>query len=382
MNLLDLISQKGIQLKKAGTTKGGEWQGPCPWCGGTDRFHVWPEQNRTDKKGREMACPGKYWCRPGLGHCGRSGDAIQFLIDHEGLTFKEAAARLGQKFDRVEIQRYPRKPSADESGRAWDPAERAAPVEIWRAAAMKFALDCYDAIAEAPEALAYLAARGIREETLGVFGLGWNAGTLTKDGRRWGIFKKREAWGLLPEKDEKTGKPRPLWLPVGWVIPYLVNGQVRRLRIRQPDGVEFGPRYYMVPGSSSETMVIPPKFQSYRDVYVIVEAELDAMLVSQEASDLCGVMALGSASTRPDKSAAALLARAAHILNALDADGAGAKESWKWWHEHFPEAMRWPVPAGKDPGEAYQQGVDLREWVIAGLPPGLRIGQRRKGNEK
>jgi hypothetical protein len=163
-----------------------------------------------------------------------------------------------------------------------------------------------------------------------------------------------------------------LWLPIGWVIPYIQGDQVVRVRIRQLDGAEFGPRYYMVPGSSSATMVIEPRHPGYRDVYVIVEAELDAILIAQEASDLVGVMALGSSSTRPDKIATEKLNRAAHILNALDADGAGEKESGKWWRENYPDAERWPVPEGKDPGEAWQKGVDIREWVMEGLPEGLR----------
>jgi len=46
----------GIALKKVGRD---EWAGPCPWCGGNDRFHVWER--------------GNYWCRPGPGHCGAEG---------------------------------------------------------------------------------------------------------------------------------------------------------------------------------------------------------------------------------------------------------------------------------------------------------------------
>jgi len=49
-------SRFGISLKRVGRT---EWAGPCPWCGGKDRFHVWERSN--------------YWCRPGPGHCGRAG---------------------------------------------------------------------------------------------------------------------------------------------------------------------------------------------------------------------------------------------------------------------------------------------------------------------
>ena len=68
MNILDLAEAKGIQYKRAGNKDGGEYQGPCPGCGGEDRFHIWPEQNEGD---------GSYWCRG----CEAAGDVIQFLID-------------------------------------------------------------------------------------------------------------------------------------------------------------------------------------------------------------------------------------------------------------------------------------------------------------
>jgi len=51
-----LESRYQIQLKKVGRD---EYAGPCPWCGGEDRFHVWER--------------GNYWCRPGPGHCGKEG---------------------------------------------------------------------------------------------------------------------------------------------------------------------------------------------------------------------------------------------------------------------------------------------------------------------
>jgi hypothetical protein len=56
---------------------------------------------------------------------------------------------------------------------------------------------------------------------------------------------------------------------------------------------------------------------------------------------------------------------------ALDVDQAGA-QAWQWWKTTFPDCERWPVPKGKDPGEAFEAGVDIREWVVAGLPEGLR----------
>ena len=76
--LRELIEQE-TTLKKVAGTRGGEYAGPCPWCGGTDRFHVWPDADR----------PG-YWCR----QCGKHGDAIQYLRDRHGLSYRQACERL------------------------------------------------------------------------------------------------------------------------------------------------------------------------------------------------------------------------------------------------------------------------------------------------
>lgn len=61
---------------------GKEYAGACPWCGGTDRFHYFPDSDR-------------YWCiDKGRNGCGRKGDAIQFLRDYHGLSFHEAKQRV------------------------------------------------------------------------------------------------------------------------------------------------------------------------------------------------------------------------------------------------------------------------------------------------
>src|SRR5436305_15259018 len=51
MNLLDLVT-RDTRLRRMASTHGGEYAGPCPFCGGRDRFRVWPN----------MAHP-RYWCR-------------------------------------------------------------------------------------------------------------------------------------------------------------------------------------------------------------------------------------------------------------------------------------------------------------------------------
>jgi len=81
MDLLELLEADGFRLKLVSRTKNGEYAGPCPWCGGTDRFRVWP-----GSKG------GRYWCR----QCEKKGDGIQYLRDFRGLSYREACLVLGE----------------------------------------------------------------------------------------------------------------------------------------------------------------------------------------------------------------------------------------------------------------------------------------------
>ena len=46
----------------------------------------------------------------------------------------------------------------------------------------------------------------------------------------------------------------------------------------------------------------------------------------------------------------------------------GRKRPGVFWKRTYPNAKRWPVPIGKDPTEAAQEGLNLRAWVMAGLP--------------
>ena len=197
---------------------------------------------------------------------------------------------------------------------------------------------------------AFLDRRGLKAATIQAGGLGWNPTDLYFD---------RQAWGIADETMQDR-KAKRLWIPRGLVIPCMSGEKIIRLRIRSPSG---DPRYVIIPGSSSS----PLKAGEDTGAAVIVESELDAMLLCQEAGDLALMIALGSVAIRPDTNTHARLKRAKIILNALDADQSGAKEAWGFWIATYGRKVkRWPVPTGKDPGEAYQAGIDLREWVEAG----------------
>jgi hypothetical protein len=171
-----------------------------------------------------------------------------------------------------------------------------------------------------------------------------------------------------------------LWISQGLVIPYIIDGMIQRIRIRRPEGE---PRYYVVPGSSMSIMILGIE----RRAFVIVESELDAISCAA-ATDLAGAVALGTLQGKPDVAAYAVLKDAIQILNALDYGDKGggkiaAERAFEWWLENFPDKCdRWPVPKGKDPGEAVQQGIDLKSWIEAGLVPALTLGKSETGKVK
>jgi len=90
MDILVFI-ERDVSLTRVSNTGGGEYAGPCPSCGGRDRFHVWPAE-------------GRYWCRG----CGRKGDTLQYLRDFRNLSFHEAARLVGKQ-----LGPYQPKPAAD-----------------------------------------------------------------------------------------------------------------------------------------------------------------------------------------------------------------------------------------------------------------------------
>ena len=355
INILDLLNNRGIKPRRAAGTHGGEYHSACPACGGNDRFHVWPEQNKD----------GTYWCR----QCEKAGDAIQFLMDFEGMSFPEACRKLGRSLPEVEKYRLPQIPAREIHNA---PPERPGPAvdqsALWLEKAGAFVSWAHKNLLEDGKQLAWLRKRGIKKETASRFHLGCNPGQDGKD-----IWRPRSSWGL-PSELKDNGKEKRLWIPKGLVIPALDGDQARRIRIRRPEGE---PRYYVLPGSDMSAQLLRTESRAF----VVVESDLDAILLDQEAGDCgAGFLALGSASAKSVLSPETyrVLRQAPVILIALDFDAAGAKAA-AWWKENFPQAERHPVPQGKDPGEAFQAGIDLKEWVKAGFPAGWRIGQSLLG---
>ncbi len=332
MNILSLMEADGGAFHKVAGTNGGEYAGACPFCGGSDRFKVWPETDR-------------YWCRG----CDKAGDSIQYLREKRGLPFGDACKYLGR-------DPGPRTAGPRTAPARWEPKDGTHPPEAWQKRARSFldlAVSCLWTV-RGDETRRWLRdAKGLSNATIKAACLGLNLGDK---------YEPRASWGLEPALKE-DGTPRKQWLPAGLVIPLIVGGSVHRLRIRR--GVPSdGKRYAVVSGSSMTPMVFNPE----RAAAVIVESELDAILLNQEAGDLATCISIGSSTAKPDGTTNDILSRAEIILVSLDTDDAGAKASWAFWPVTYSgKVKRWPCVTGKDPSEAFANGLNLRTWILSGI---------------
>ena len=140
------------------------------------------------------------------------------------------------------------------------------------------------------------------------------------------------------------------------------RGAVNAVKIRIANRQENQPKYYNLPGSTTAPFILG----SIPIVY-IVESELDAFLIKQEAGDLVTVAAMGSAQNKPCADTVNFFKTALALFIALDTDDRAGYLGAAWWCNQFSRAVRWPVPVGKDPSEAWQQGLNIRAWVHAGI---------------
>lgn len=379
MNLLDLYRDDVNGIGKVISVSGGrEYRGPCPKCGGEDRFGVWPEQNNGT---------GSFFCGRGASGgngCGIGGDAIQYLRDARNYSYHEACDLLGITPARGGESLQYKSPSAPKKytepefvAKELDYPEDVVDPAMWREHGMKFVDECHEAIWKRPTSLAYLMARGINREQIAKYKIGFHIGSTRGDQQYLPTFRPWPSWGLKPETKE-GGKYRMIMLPAGLVLPYIVDGMLRRITIRlvKPDPKQPKKKYHYVRGSIRDLWVSNPGAKAF----VLQEAEFDCVAVDGAVGDLIGTIGLGSTGTKPDSRAAAILKNSLTILDALDFDAprrnpqtgrverAGAAGGI-WWKENYPQYKRWPVPAGKDAGEAFAEGVDLRTWIMAGLPP-------------
>lgn len=237
---LDLLGGDTI-LRKVASTRGGEYAGPCPWCGGRDRFRVWPNANK----------PG-YWCR----QCGKKGDAIQYLRDRDGLGYREACERLHLLPRAMPTRRPPTPPPAT-----------VAPSSLWQARAREL-VEEGEARMWTPagaKALAYLHTRGFTEATLREAHVGYHPCNGYEAPERWGMPAGHKA----------------VWIPRRILLPCFVRGEIWKVWVRRPTGE---PKYVALAGSRNALYGADTVQPGH--LAMLVEGIFDALAIRQAAGDL------------------------------------------------------------------------------------------------
>ena len=231
--------------------------------------------------------------------------------------------------------------SARQSRPGWEE-----PPEQWQRAATAFYQACQRALWSevGSPALDYLRRRGLSDETIRKAALGYHPGPFRAPASQWG---------------------RTTWLAQGIVIPWLIEGGIWRLTIRDERVTEGSRRYLQVSGGSNG-LYLAQSLLLKRQAVVLLEGEFDALSVAQECGDLVAVVATGTTKGSHTPRWISLLAQQERVLVAFDAERDKGDADAEWWTRRLGNAQRLR-PLWNDANQMLQDGVDLREWVSVAL---------------
>lgn len=315
-----------------------EMSGPCPRCGGHDRFHC-----KADM----------FFCRQcyDLGN-GKAHDIFGFYEWLEGWDFLTTCEALGAPRETLAARRitgpsqtqkglqYPVSPSLSNPIPPLPPIENnGPPCETWQNRGREFVAyaraQLWDDVGE--QALAYLCNRGLSNDTIRHFGLGYNPANLQDKPNRWGLCGKK------------------VWLAKGIVIPCEVAGALWYIKIRRPAG---RPKYIQ-PRGSRTALFNADSLGNPDRLLLLCEGEFDAMLAIQEAGDILDVATLGSASRGIEGRWLPYLLPYKRVLAAYDQDAPGQKGLAKL-SQASRRILRINFANGGDLTDYYRAGGDLR----------------------
>jgi DNA primase len=328
-----LVGRK-VKLARSGKS----WKGCCPFHGEkTPSFHVYDDG---------------YHC---FG-CGAHGDAIGFVMNTEGAGFIEAVERLAGEAG-LEVPKPT--PAAAEAER-----QRLDLSEVLDLAAASFTRRLH--APQGREALAYLRGRGLTDETIERFGLGWSGdgrGDLVAELGRAEIDPARMAEaGLLQSRDD------------GAVRELFYNRVMFPIRDRRGRTISFGGRAL---GDAKPKYINGPETAVYsksRTLYaldlaregarkppgaLVVEGYMDVIALHQ--AGFTGAMApLGTALTAPQLEELWRLSDAPTLC--FDGDAAGARAAARAAEIVLPllapdrTLCLATLPAGEDPDTLIRRG--------------------------
>lgn len=286
--------------------------------------------------------------------CGAQGTVIDWVMRRGNRSFVEACQELG-------AMDLPAASQLVNSSR--DTAIRSNPPgEPWQSKALDWVETCKDRLWNHPSgvrALDYLHSRGMTNDTIWEWRLGFQDTEAFQDLSEWGI------------EQPDDGKRHAMWLPRGVTIPaFDPHGGLYYVKVRRSaaDINPQNPAKYIklkVPAGCSASGLFGEDHLSQRAVMVVEEGEFNALTIYQEAGDLVDVVSTGTSSTRPETLEPwwGHFLMANHILLRFDLDQAGEKGT-EQWRALTRRARKIRVPQGGDPNEFLaKHGGNIRAWI-------------------
>ncbi len=341
-----------------------EYSGPCPFCGGNDRFHVYPDVDEIAGVG----AIGRYLCMGsnsgGRSGCGRKGDGIDLAKELYNIGFSEACQKLGLDAQKVLDFRAAQKGGAAAPMKQHIETKALSEIsDVWRTRAAAAARWASGQLTDEP--LDYLLARGVTSQSIKHHLLGFNPEYQRVDSRRWGftdVFNMSVPRGLLI----------PWFNDEGAIIgirfrrlPSDESAEARNHYGRDKDGGIN--RYKWLRGSATQTLFNGETLFPSCDV-ALFEGELDAIIAAQSCMQSpISIAATGGTSGARSQQARRTLARCSQVLLCFDADEAGDKAA-DYWLGTLNNARRWR-PLWSDANEMHSDGIDIEDWLSLALAP-------------
>ena len=325
---LPAVIGRRVRLARSGR----QWKGCCPFHGEkTPSFYVYDDH---------FHCFG----------CGAHGDAIGFVMQSQGAGFMEAVEQLAAEAG-LDVPKPT--PEAAEAER-----DRHTLVTVLQAAEAAYQRRLY--LPEGRTALDYLRGRGLTEETIKRFGLGWSGegrGALAADLTRDGVTQDQLVESGLMRRDEESGR----------VYDLFFNRVMFPIRDRRGRTISFGGR---IIGDGQPKYVNGPEtplFSKRRNLYgldlvragirtgatlVVVEGYMDVIALAQ-AGFSGAVAPLGTALT--EEQMGELWHLSPMPVLCFDGDAAGARAAARAAELALPllapdKTLKLAtLPAGEDP---------------------------------
>lgn len=334
------ISSSTTNIRKVANSGGGEYAGPCPFCGGRDRFRVQPGQYR-------------WLCR----HCtdGKWRDVIEFIarLDHLdphcASDLKEICRRAtGGTIPIMSSGSHPVLPQVE---------PLRPPSKKWQEKARELIVSAEHTLWSpcGIQAMEYLHKRGLTDDTI----QHWHLGFVKMDN-----FERLDHWGL----PNPNGDPhRSVWVPAGITIPCLINNDIWYVKVRRFD---CQPKYVNIRGGKPALFGADNLVNS--ELGLLTEGEFDCILAWQELGEGIGVGTLGSASTSQGLARwQSYLDIKSPLLVVMDADEPGQKAAEQIQANTTPNVyvLQSPVlrPEDKDLTDFHISGGCLNQWLQEAL---------------